>query len=198
MSRRFEPPGSKTTSDREGQGHLWARRSFLTRLGWLGVLGTLGASMVAFVRLLFPRAPIEAPTHFSVGKPSEFPPGTVTGRLPPDGRGRTVWMVRTDAGLYGLYGRCTHLGCTPHWQTARSYFKCPCHGSVFTKEGENVSGPAPRPLERVAIRLDDRGRIEVDPERRFRQERGEWDEEDAFLPWKPEGPSSAGGSDGAA
>lgn len=41
---------------------------------------------------------------------------------------------------------CTHLGCHVNWIGAAQQFHCPCHGSVYTVEGLNVSGPAPAPL----------------------------------------------------
>ena len=171
--------------------HLWFRRGFLTRMGWLSIAGTLGAATLALVRLMFPRAPIEAPTHFPVGRPSEFAVGSVTGRPPPDGRGRRVWVVRIKTGFYALLGRCTHLGCSPRWRVARGVFECPCHGSVFTQAGINTAGPAPRPLERVHITLDDKGRIVVDPSRRYRQEEGAWDDEGSFLTWGGDGDAVA-------
>ncbi|CAB1128507.1 Rieske domain-containing protein [Candidatus Hydrogenisulfobacillus filiaventi] len=41
---------------------------------------------------------------------------------------------------------CTHLGCHVNWVQSANQFHCPCHGSVYTIDGTNVSGPAPRPL----------------------------------------------------
>jgi menaquinol-cytochrome c reductase iron-sulfur subunit len=41
---------------------------------------------------------------------------------------------------------CTHLGCHVDWIPADNQFHCPCHGSVYTIDGLNVSGPAPLPL----------------------------------------------------
>ena len=176
-SGRTEPSAPRD----EGEEHLWFRRGVLARLGWGALLATLAASFVALVRLLYPRAPIEAPTHFPVGRPGEFVIGTVVGKQPPSGRGRRVWLVRTKAGFFALLGRCTHLGCSPRWRAEQSVFKCPCHGSVFDRGGHHKAGPAPRPLERVRIALDESGRIVVDPSRRFRHELGEWDDPDSFL-----------------
>lgn len=41
---------------------------------------------------------------------------------------------------------CTHLGCPVAWTAATNTFNCPCHGSVFNKEGQRTAGPAPSPL----------------------------------------------------
>jgi menaquinol-cytochrome c reductase iron-sulfur subunit len=41
---------------------------------------------------------------------------------------------------------CTHLGCHVDWVKSANQFHCPCHGSVYTIDGLNVSGPAPLPL----------------------------------------------------
>jgi Rieske Fe-S protein len=41
---------------------------------------------------------------------------------------------------------CTHLGCPVAWTSATNSFNCPCHGSVFNKQGERTAGPAPAPL----------------------------------------------------
>jgi cytochrome b6-f complex iron-sulfur subunit len=76
---------------------------------------------------------------------------------------------------------CTHLGCTPLWLDAEQKFKCPCHGSGFSKEGINLEGPAPRPLERYAIRVAEDGLLEVDKSRLFQQELGQWKNPDSYV-----------------
>jgi cytochrome b6-f complex iron-sulfur subunit len=53
-------------------------------------------------------------------------------------------------------------------------YKCPCHGSGFTKDGTNFEGPAPRPLEHLKITLDPEGMIEIDKSKKFLYEKGEW------------------------
>src|SRR3972149_5228658 len=57
-------------------------------------------------------------------------------------------------GLLGLWRRCPHLGCPVPWRAdftflgRTGWFRCPCHGSTYTKEGGIlVAGPAPRPLD---------------------------------------------------
>jgi len=80
-----------------------------------------------------------------------------------------------------LKGVCTHLGCTPNWLDAEQKFKRPCHGSGFYKDGINFEGPAPRPLERYAIRRADDGQIEVDKSRIFQEEMGQWADPMSFI-----------------
>lgn len=49
---------------------------------------------------------------------------------------------------------CTHLGCAYRWESAKKEFACPCHGSVFDIEGKVLAGPAERPLDRYATKLE--------------------------------------------
>jgi Rieske Fe-S protein len=47
---------------------------------------------------------------------------------------------------------CTHQGCVVKPESAELH--CPCHGSVFDAfTGENLEGPAPRPLDAVTVRV---------------------------------------------
>lgn len=63
------------------------------------------------------------------------------------------WVVQDQDGSYwiALYQRCVHLGCTVPFRNDCLSFKCPCHGSHYHIDGEFISGPAPRSLDRFAL-----------------------------------------------
>lgn len=55
---------------------------------------------------------------------------------------------------------CTHLGCRVRWIGDQEQFFCPCHNAAFDMEGQVVSGPPPRALDRREVRIED-GQIYV-------------------------------------
>jgi Rieske Fe-S protein len=65
--------------------------------------------------------------------------------------------VLTDDGrdFVAMSNICTHLACRVRWIADREQFFCPCHNGVFDKEGNVVSGPAPRPLDRYEVEVED-------------------------------------------
>jgi len=67
----------------------------------------------------------------------------------------TTWAVKQPDGSVVAFGpQCTHLGCAYHWDEAKNDFLCPCHTSVFSIDGRVISGPAPRPLDRYATKIE--------------------------------------------
>jgi Rieske Fe-S protein len=63
-------------------------------------------------------------------------------------------VIRTSAEtLAVLSNKCTHRGCILNFNSS-SGFECRCHGSGFDLHGNVTRGPAVRPLERLASRLD--------------------------------------------
>jgi cytochrome b6-f complex iron-sulfur subunit len=96
-----------------------------------------------------------------------------------------VWVVNSEFDgiqqIVAIKSVCTHLGCTPNWLEAEQKFKCPCHGSGFYKDGINFEGPAPRPLERYAIRLAGDGQLEVDKAKTFQEQLGQWSDSASFV-----------------
>src|SRR3990172_10184060 len=79
--------------------------------------------------------------------------------LPP---GTTPNGEETPGGLLALWRKCPHLGCTVPWRPdftflgRTGWFRCPCHGSTYTKEGGIlVYGPAPRPLDLFTLEVQD-------------------------------------------
>ena len=149
----------------------------LTALG--AVFGLWGA---ATLRFFFPNILTEPPNRFSVGFPADYAPGQVETRFKEQ---YGVWVVNgTYNGkqqIYALSTICTHLGCITLWLDSEQKFKCPCHGSGFYQDGINFEGPAPRPLERYAIRIGDDGQLEVDKSKRFQEELGQWSDPGCFV-----------------
>ena len=159
------------------------RRSFLASVGtgWALFTAASVAGLGMCARFMFPNDTFEPPTKFKVGHPDDFPAsseGSVDKRF----KTRGVWIVRRLDGFFVLSTVCTHLGCTPNWLETERKFKCPCHGSGFYSSGINFEGPAPRPLERFKVSLAPDGQLEIDKSKKFQQEKGEWEDADAFLP----------------
>lgn len=66
-----------------------------------------------------------------------------------------VFLFRQgEAGVRVLGSTCTHLGCRVSWDIESQRFNCPCHGGVFDPNGAVIAGPPPRPLPRLAARID--------------------------------------------
>lgn len=53
-----------------------------------------------------------------------------------------------------LDATCTHLGCTVRWDGAQEHFACPCHDAHFDQRGAVVSGPPPRGLRQLAVKIE--------------------------------------------
>ncbi len=177
-ARPARPPAGEGS---DAAATVWMpRRDWLARVTWWGFLGSLVAMSGASLRMMFPRVTFDPPATFRAGRPEEYAVGTVSERWKKRHR---VWVVRTAEGFFALSAKCTHLGCTPNWIETEGKFKCPCHGSGFDPSGVNFEGPAPRPLERFRIALAEDGQLLVDRSRSFRQEAGEWDRPEAFLPF---------------
>ena len=148
------------------------RRDFLVKLGLgAGVVG-VGLQGVASLRSLVPNVSYDPPTTVKLGPPDDFPDGL---KFLPDER---LFVFREGKTFHAISAVCTHLGCTvraealPQPETAEvdgrpvrltHRYLCPCHGSRYRGDGQNLSGPAPRPLAwyRLTVAPDD-GQLVVD------------------------------------
>jgi cytochrome b6-f complex iron-sulfur subunit len=136
-----------------------SRRDFLN-ITW-GAMGALVIGELSFAGLKFlsPRATDgEFGGEFNLGPYADFPAGSVT----PVEVGRFYLVRLDDGGFLAIYRRCTHLGCAVPFDQASGQFICPCHGSVFTNEGDVLNQPAPRPLDLFALSVNDVGELVVD------------------------------------
>ncbi|RLT40934.1 MAG: ubiquinol-cytochrome c reductase iron-sulfur subunit [Chloroflexi bacterium] len=156
--------------------HDVSRRNFIRLSFWGGLGTTLLGSVGLLLDFLYPRnvkgfgAPVPAGNVKDFAKGAE-PKAFSEGQF---------WLVNLDpaesrpggsggaAGLIALWRKCPHLGCTVPWRQTFDYegdkgwYRCPCHGSTYTKTGIRVFGPAPRSMDTMAITVDGSGNITVD------------------------------------
>jgi cytochrome b6-f complex iron-sulfur subunit len=172
--------GAEAEQDRRGFLEM-ALGSFMAT-GFTALSMTGGLFGLGLARFMFPNVLAEPPSRFKVGFREGFPTGKVETKYVAQ---YGVWVVNSDVGgqqqIYALKTVCTHLGCTPNWLEAEQKFKCPCHGSGFYKDGVNFEGPAPRPLERYAIRIADDGQLEIDKGRSYHEELGQWADPESYI-----------------
>jgi cytochrome b6-f complex iron-sulfur subunit len=166
-----------------------SRRFFLFALvgswfaaAWVAFTVSMIGLTLGTLRFLFPNVLSEPPTTFKAGYIANFEENKVDDKFKEVGS----WVIRArdERGreiVYALSTTCTHLGCTPNWLEGEKKFKCPCHGSGFKMSGVNFEGPAPRPLERYAIRKTEDGQIVVDKSRKFQRELGQWEDADSYI-----------------
>ena len=133
-----------------------SRRGFFQlTLGWLAGTLAVAASAAGAVRFLVPNVLFEPSQRFRVGKPEDYPDGSVT--FLEDER---VFLVRQGNTFRCLSAICTHLGCTVN--RVEHGYHCPCHGSVFDDQGAVKGGPAPRGLDWFLVSLSKDNRVVVD------------------------------------
>lgn len=168
--------------EEDRRGFLEMALGSFMAMGFTALSVTGGLFTLGLARYMFPNVLAEPPSRFKVGFKEGFPSGKVETKYVAQ---YGVWVVNSEfqgqQQIYALKTVCTHLGCTPNWLEAEQKFKCPCHGSGFYKDGVNFEGPAPRPLERYAIRVSDDGQLEVDKSRTFQEELGQWADPESYI-----------------
>jgi Rieske Fe-S protein len=96
-----------------------------------------GEANVSQVKLPFGRADIEA----EAGRAKTFKFGRALGLI----------LVTEEGELKALAATCTHLDCTVQHRPDLGIVWCSCHNGRYDLDGNNISGPPPRPLERFVV-----------------------------------------------
>jgi menaquinol-cytochrome c reductase iron-sulfur subunit len=141
------------------------RRTFhLAAIYGLWTLIGVAASIPAAIYLLFPPRAKKKTDWVEVGDITRIkindPEEVVYRRTRIDGwkitsEKSTAWVVKTsERDVVAFSPQCTHLGCAYHWDDRNNEFLCPCHTSTFALDGRVLTGPAPRPLDRMQIKVD--------------------------------------------
>lgn len=66
--------------------------------------------------------------------------------------GDTIAIYKDETGkLYALNPVCTHAKCVVDWNSAEKSWDCPCHGARYNLDGEVITGPARKGLEKITL-----------------------------------------------
>ncbi len=172
------PPGGPATAvvkQKMVPGTAIVSRRRILQLGfWSGIGAALAGTAAAGLDFMYPRGVAGFGGTVSVSAEAVPLPGQKI--QVPAGR---FWLVNLTEeqggpGLLALWWKCPHLGCTVPWKpnfdwpdpasgaNKQGWFRCPCHGSTYTDAGVLVFGPAPRPLDTMALSVGSDGRVTVD------------------------------------
>lgn len=124
------------------------RRGFFRNVMWASTGLFAVQAAVSGLAMFWPRKVEGFGAAMDVGTIDDYPVGSVT-RVR---EGRFYLSRLSEDRIIALYWVCPHLGCTVPWVGDR--FHCPCHSSIYERTGQNVAGPAPRPMDYMAIRLE--------------------------------------------
>lgn len=138
------PPSSTWSSES-------TRRQFLT----VALAAAAGVATIRFAGLgLDFSQPAAAANQFGgvfeLGPLTDLP---AAGEAPLNHAEGRFYLVRTEEGLLAVHKVCTHLDCLLGWDEQNGRYLCPCHGSQFAPDGQVLSGPAERSLNRFVVRL---------------------------------------------
>ena len=145
-----------------------SRRSFLKILP-LGVLAGVIASVGgAAFRFLRPRIFVATDAWLDVAAVSELSgPQPLTRKIVAEHV--AGWATTTEEhNVFVLPAKnnqvlsaiCPHEGCEVNWDPGINRFSCPCHESYFAADGARISGPSPRDLDQLPMRVQD-GKLQV-------------------------------------
>jgi Rieske Fe-S protein len=129
-----------------------SRRRFLDSLLGAGFASTVVAVVYPVWRYLIPPQSAEPATQSVVAAQASQVKAN-SGMVFKFGSKPGLLVRAPDGTLHAYNAVCTHLECTVQYKSDTSQIWCACHNGMYDLEGNVVSGPPPRPLERLAVNL---------------------------------------------
>ena len=136
------------------------RRDFMKIAGWAAAVTGFSATAIPVVAYFYPKKLEEVPSEpVAVCPASELQEGEA--KTIPFGRYPAL-VINTGDGLRAYSAVCTHFACICKWNPQTGQIECPCHDGFFEAEnGDVISGPPPRGLDKLSATVSDDGTIYV-------------------------------------
>ena len=126
------------------------RRSFLNSILGVGVVGWVVSILYPiFEYLKVPPLAESVPTSVIAAKAGALKPNQ--GIVFKFGNQPAIVVRGADRSLKAFSAVCTHLQCTVQYRSDMQRIWCACHNGVYDLNGQNISGPPPRPLEAYKV-----------------------------------------------
>ena len=111
----------------------------------------LAPAIYATTRILIGSSTPARVERKDIGAPDGFQPGM--SKTVPFGNTKVLVARDVRGQLHAVSAICTHMGCSVRFEAAglESHLACNCHESKFSMHGENLNGPAARPLKKYHI-----------------------------------------------
>jgi cytochrome b6-f complex iron-sulfur subunit len=126
------------------------RRRFLDGLLGTGFVSTVMAMVYPVWRYLIPPVSGEPATQSAVAAQASQLKAN-SGLVFKFGSKPGLVIRTPDGELQAFSAVCTHLQCTVQYKADTSQIWCACHNGMYDLQGNVVSGPPPRPLERLNV-----------------------------------------------
>lgn len=126
------------------------RRGFLkilTSILGLSALGTLAYPLFRYLFFVKTTSRATAIMVAQAGLPVGAAENLLVGETP-------AIIIHKPTGYIVLSRVCTHLGCLVNYSKSRQLLICPCHNGIYDLDGNVVSGPPPRPLEKLPFKIE--------------------------------------------
>jgi len=118
--------------------------------------GGVAASLASFFYPIFrfinpPKVTEVSVDEVVAGKIQDLKPNS--GKIVKFGNKPALLVRINDTEWKAFSAVCTHLNCTVQYAEARREIWCACHNGTYDMNGRVVSGPPPRPLDELAVKL---------------------------------------------
>ena len=127
------------------------RRSFLKWLLAFFSSAALASFVYPLLRFLAPPSS-EAQSAKLILMKADLPAGGVRNIV--FNNAPALIMNKKDKGFIAVSKVCTHLGCIVEYDRENERFVCPCHAGIYDLEGNVISGPPPKPLGKLPVRVE--------------------------------------------
>lgn len=127
------------------------RRGFLRLLLTITGLTALGSILYPLTRFVAPPLAKKSSDRLVIDKD-----------LISEGNAKEIVLGSTPAivinvperGFVVLSRVCTHLGCLVQYDKKGKRLLCPCHAGIFDLDGKVLSGPPPKQLESIPLKVE--------------------------------------------
>ena len=128
------------------------RRTFLDTLLAVGFISTAVAIVYPVFRFLIPPVGAEPATSSAVAaKAAALKPNS--GAIFKFGSRPGIVVRTADGEVRAFSAVCTHLDCTVQFKADTAQLWCACHNGLYDLDGNVVSGPPPRGLEKFVVNV---------------------------------------------